>query len=414
VWLWDTEGHRYLDGVSSLWCNLHGHRVEAIDRAVEEQLAKIAHSTLLGLANVPSIELAARLVHLAPEGLARVFYSDAGATAVEAALKIAFQYQAQSGHPGRTRFAALDAAYHGDTMGSVSLGGIESMHGLFDPLRFDVLRLPSPHCYRCPLRLERSSCSLACAAEAEEILEQSAATLAAMVIEPLVQGAAGMIVHPEGYLARIHAACRRLGLLLVADEVATGFGRTGTLFACSQEAVSPDLLCLAKGLSGGYLPLAATLATEEVFAAFLGAADSGRTFLHGHTFTGNPLGCAAALASLDLLTGGVLAAVPGKAADLAHQLQARVAPLAFVGDVRQRGLMVGIELVVDRTTKEPYPSTRRVGHRVILEARRRGVILRPLGDVVVLMPPLCVSEEEICLLVEVTADSIRAATESHP
>ena len=409
-WLFDSDGRRYLDGVSSLWCNVHGHRVEAIDRAVREQLGRVAHSTLLGLASVPSIELATRLAELAPGGLERVFYSDAGATAVEAALKIAFQYQAQRGQPERTRFAALGWAYHGDTVGSVSLGGIEVMHGLFDPLRFEVVRLPSPHCYRCPLGLERESCEMRCADEAERILAEQAATLAGLVIEPLVQGAAGIVVHPPGYLARMRAACDRLGILLVADEVAVGFGRTGALFACSQEQVAPDLLCLAKGLSGGYLPLAATLATEEVFSAFLGPFDAYRAFFHGHTYTGNPLGCAAALASLDLLEA-LLPRLPERIALVRTLLEERVRPLSHVGEVRQKGLMVGIELVRDAATKQAYPPAWRVGHRVILEARRRGVIVRPLGDVVVLMPGLAMPEEELDLLVHTTAAAIRAVTE---
>jgi len=269
-WLIDTEGRRYLDGVSSLWCNIHGHRVEAIDRAVSEQLKRIAHSTMLGLASVPSIELAEKLVSVAPAGLTRVFYSDAGATAVEAAIKIAFQYQRQTGNPSRTRFAALSLAYHGDTVGSVSVGGIEPMHGMFDPLRFETVRLPAPYCYRCPLGMSPDTCKLACADRAVALLEEHAATLAALIIEPLVMGAAGMIIQPPGYLKLVAYACRRLGILFIADEVATGFGRTGTMFACTQEGVRPDLLCAAKGITGGYLPLAATLATEAVFAAFFG------------------------------------------------------------------------------------------------------------------------------------------------
>jgi adenosylmethionine-8-amino-7-oxononanoate aminotransferase len=394
-----------------LWCNVHGHRVEAIDRAVIDQLGRIAHSTLLGLASVPSIELAERLTQIAPAGLTRVFYSDAGATAVEAAVKIAFQYQQQIGQRSRVRFAALGAAYHGDTIGSVSLGGIEVMHGLFDPLRFDVVRLPSPHCYRCPLGLEQSSCATECAARAEAVIEEQGPSLAGLVIEPLVQGAAGMIIHPEGYLRRVAEACRRHGVLLVADEVATGFGRTGSLFACEQEGVTPDLLCLAKGLSGGYLPLAATLATEEVCDAFSGTVDSGRAFYHGHTYTGNALGCAAALASLDLLLEQVLPRLAGKVERLRSLLAEQIMPLEHVGQVRQKGLMVGIELVQDPGSRLPYAAARRMGHQVTLQARQRGVIVRPLGDVVVLMPPLAMSHDELELLVRTTAAAIQAATE---
>ncbi len=408
-WLVDTEGNRYLDGVSSLWCNLHGHRVEAIDRAVAEQLGRLAHSTMLGLASVPSIELAGKLVGLMPGALQRVFYSDAGATAVEAALKMAFQYHCQTGSPGRTRFAALGMAYHGDTVGSVSLGGIEAMHSVFDPLRFPVVRILSPYCYRCPLGLDRETCDMRCAAQAERILVENASSLAALVVEPLVQGAAGIITQPAGWLARVAGVCRDLGILVVCDEVATGFGRTSTLWACTQEGVSPDIMCLAKGISGGYLPLAATVATERIFEAFLGEPDSGRAFLHGHTYTGNPLGCAAAMASLDLLVG-MLPDLPCRAerfGELLGQARHGVPP---VGDVRRRGFVTGIEVVADTSTAEPYPASLRMGHRIVLRARKEGVIIRPLGDVVVLMPPLAMTDDEMRILVDVTARSIRAAT----
>ncbi|MFH1132077.1 MAG: adenosylmethionine--8-amino-7-oxononanoate transaminase [Pseudomonadota bacterium] len=410
-WLVDTEGNRYLDGISSLWCNLHGHKVAAIDKAIQNQLKKVAHTTLLGLSNIPSIEFAARLVQIVPPGLRRVFYSDAGATAVEAAVKMAFQYQVQTGHPEKTQFAALGHAYHGDTVGSVSLSGIEVMHSMFAPLRFDVIRLPSPYCYRCPLGLDQTACSMECAKEAEQILKENAASLAGVVVEPLVQGAAGIIVHPKGYLARLRKICDELNLLLIADEVATGFGRTGTMFACSQENVVPDLMCLAKGISGGYLPVAATLATEKVFEAFSGPIDSGRTFFHGHTYTGNPLGCAAAIASLDLLETGVLESLPKKQKFLNSLLNELIHPLPHVGDLRIKGLMAGIELVQDRNTKEPWPASARVGHRVICEARKQGVMLRPLGDVVVLIPPLVVSESELELLAHTTAQAIKTTTE---
>lgn len=407
-WLYDTDGNRYLDGVSSLWCNLHGHRVEAIDRAVTRQLGLIAHSTMLGLASVPAIELAAKLVPLLPENLARVFYSDAGATAVEAALKMAFQYHRQTGSSERTRFAALGNAYHGDTVGSVSVGGIEIMHGVFEPLRFDVVRLPQPYCYRCPLGLERDGCDLECAREAERILQREAPTLAALLVEPLVQGAAGIITQPEGWLSRVARACSELGILLICDEVATGFGRTGTLLASTQEDVQPDLLCLAKGISGGYLPVAATVATEEIFEAFLGAPHEGRAFLHGHTYTGNPLGCAAASASLDLLVP-MLGDLPSRAERFGRLLDEALEQVPHVGEVRRRGFMTGIELARNTDTAEPYPASLRMGQRVVRQARSRGVIIRPLGDVVVLMPPLALSDEETELLVQVTADSITAA-----
>jgi adenosylmethionine---8-amino-7-oxononanoate aminotransferase len=388
----DLDGREYLDGVSSLWCNVHGHCVPEIDAAVREQLDAVAHSTLLGISNVPAIRLARRLVELAPPGLNHVFYSDDGATAVEVALKMAFQYwrQALDPKPDKTKFLALQGAYHGDTLGDVSVGDQARFHYLFAPLLFPTLRAPNPYCYRCPLGLERASCRIDCADALAVLVREHADELAAVVIEPLVQGAAGMIVAPEGYLKKVREVTRRHNVLLIADEVAVGFGRTGTMFACSQEDVAPDFLCVAKGLTGGYLPLAATLTTDEVFNAFLGPADAGRTFFHGHTYTGNPLGAAAALASLDLLTAPTgLAALPAKVERLRTHLN-RMRDLPIVGDVRQKGLMAGVELVKDRKTRQPFSPRERMGTRACRMAREQGVLLRPLGDVVVVMPPLAI------------------------
>ncbi len=398
----DLDGRRYIDGVSSLWCNVHGHRVPELDEAVREQLGRVAHSTLLGLANVPSIRLARRLVELAPPGLTRVFFSDDGATAVEVALKMAFQFwrQCPTPRPKKTQYLALQAAYHGDTLGDVSVGGVVRFHQLFAPLLFPTVRAPSPYCYRCPLAKDRATCGIACVAELERLVEEHAEELAAVVIEPLVQGAAGMITAPPGFLRRVRDVTRAHDVLLIADEVAVGFGRTGSLFACTQEDVAPDFLCLAKGLTGGYLPLAATLTTEEVFAAFLGRPEEGRTFYHGHTYTGNPLGAAVALASLDLLQERVLPALPEKVERLRRHLE-RMAHLLCVGEVRQRGLMAGIELVRDRASRQPFPAEFRAGARVCRMARERGVLLRPLGDVVVVMPPLAVEADLLDQVCEV-------------
>jgi adenosylmethionine-8-amino-7-oxononanoate aminotransferase len=388
----DLDGNEYLDGVSSLWCNLHGHRVPEIDAALRQQLDAVAHSTLLGISNVPAIRLARRLIELAPPGLVHVFYSDDGTTAVEVALKMAFQYwrQCPRPRPSKTMYLALQAAYHGDTLGSVSVGDLARFHHLFAPLLFPTVRAPSPYCYRCPLGLKRESCHMECAGVVEDLIRQRSDELAAVVIEPLVQGAAGMITAPEGYLRRVREVTRAHDVLLIADEVAVGFGRTGTLFACTQEDVAPDFLCLAKGLTGGYLPLAATLTTDEVYQAFLGPPSAGKTFFHGHTYTGNPLGAAAALASLDLLTAPTgLPALPDKIERLRGHLQ-RLQGLPIIGDVRQKGLMAGIELVQDRPARRPFPAEERMGARFCRLARRRGVLLRPLGDVVVVMPPLAI------------------------
>ena len=405
----DDLGRRYLDGVSSLWCNVHGHRKREIDDAVQAQLDRVAHSTLLGLASVPSIELAEALVRIAPQGLSRVFYSDSGSTAVEVALKMAYQYWQQRGRPEKTRFAALSEAYHGDTVGSVSVGGMDLFHGIFRGLLFEVERLPSPT----PYHWTGGGDALAGALRAaERLLEEKGSTLAAVVIEPLVQGAAGMWMHPPGYLRAMAELCRKHEVLLVCDEVATGFGRTGTMFAVEQEDVRPDFLCLAKGLSGGYVPLAATLTTDRIYEAFLGEFASARTFFHGHTFTGNPLACAAALASLRLFeTERVLERVRRTAEVLRPKLAA-IAELEHVGDVRQRGLMVGIELVRERRTKEPYAYAERIGHRVCLALRKRGILLRPLGPVVVMMPPLSLTEAEAVRLGDAVREAIVEVTQA--
>jgi adenosylmethionine---8-amino-7-oxononanoate aminotransferase len=407
----DIEGNRYLDGVSSLWCNVHGHRVPELDRAVREQLDRVAHSTLLGVANVPAVVLARRLVELAPPGLTRVFFSDDGATAVEVALKMAFQYfrQCPDPQPRRTKYLALHNAYHGDTLGSVSVGGVERFHQTFGPLLFPTVKAPSPYCYRCPLGLSRDRCHTECADVLAGLVREHRDTLAAVVIEPLVQGAAGMIMAPPGYMRRVREVTREHGIFLIADEVAVGFGRTGSLFACSQEEVAPDFLCLAKGLTGGYLPLAATLTTERVFAAFLGRPEEGRTFYHGHTYTGNPLGAAAALANLDLMPAA-LAGLPERVERLRRHL-GRLAELPHVGEVRQRGMMAGVELVQDRQSRRPFPARLRVGHRVCRALRDRGILLRPLGDVLVVMPPLTIDPTLLDRLGEALYDGVAGIPE---
>jgi adenosylmethionine---8-amino-7-oxononanoate aminotransferase len=381
----DVSGRRYIDGVSSLWCNVHGHRHPRIDAAVRDQLDRVAHSTMLGLSHRPGIELARRLAEIAPPGLTRVFYSDSGSTAAEIALKMAFQYWRQRGEE-RPRFVALDMAYHGDTIGSVSVGGIDLFHSLYRPLLFDTLKAK-------PGDL----------GEMERLLAAHAGEVAAVIMEPLVQGAAGMLVHPEGYLRGVRELCDRHGVLLILDEVATGFGRTGRMFACEHEHVAPDLLCLAKGITGGYLPLAATLTTERIYEGFLGEFEEFRAFFHGHTYTGNPLACAAALATLDVFEEERTLERLQPKIELLGRLLEPLAAHPAVREVRRRGFMTGIELA-------EYPLPVRLGHRVTLEARRRGAIVRPLGDVVVLMPPLSIAEAELRRLVEITAEAIDAAT----
>jgi adenosylmethionine---8-amino-7-oxononanoate aminotransferase len=381
----DVDGNRYIDGVSSLWCNVHGHAHPRIDAAVRDQLGKVAHSTMLGLSHRPAIELAQRLVELTPPGLTRVFYSDSGSTATEIALKMAFQYWRQRGED-RRRFVALRMAYHGDTIGSVSVGGIDLFHAMYEPLLFETLKAEPGDVHGM-----------------DRLLAEHGGEVAAVIMEPLVQGAAGMLLHPPGYLRAVRELCDRHGVLLILDEVATGFGRTGTMFACEQEGVAPDLMCLAKGITGGYLPLAATLATEEIYEGFLGEHEELRTFFHGHTYTGNPLACAAALATLDVFREERTLERLQPKIDLLAELLHPVWAHAAVRQVRRRGFMVGVELVA-------HPLAERIGHRVTLEARRRGAIIRPLGDVVVLMPPLSISQEDLRRLVGITAEAIEAAT----
>lgn len=387
TWLVDEHGNRYIDGVSSLWCNVHGHRHPAIDGAVRGQLDRVAHSTMLGLSHRGAAELAAELVRVAPPGLERVFYSDSGSTAVEVALKMAFQFwQLRGGqHVRKVSFVCLEGAYHGDTVGSVSLGGMELFHSAFGPLLFEVHRAKAGD-----------------VADMERLLAAHEEEVAAVVVEPLVQGAAGMKLMPPGYLREVRDLCDRHGVLLVCDEVATGFGRTGTMFASEREGVSPDLLCLAKGLTGGYLPLAATLASERIYDAFLGAHEEFKTFFHGHTYTGNPLACAAALATLETFREErTLVRLQPKIRRLG-ELLSEVAEMPEVAEVRSCGLMAGIDL------GEHDPALR-LGHRVVLEARARGAIIRPLGDTIVLMPPLAIDRAELERLVAITAESISVA-----
>jgi adenosylmethionine-8-amino-7-oxononanoate aminotransferase len=409
----DEHGRRYLDGVSSLWCNVHGHRHPTIDAAVRAQLERVAHSTMLGLTHPGAAVLAERLVAIAPPGLTRVFYSDAGATAVEIALKIAFQACQLRGETRRTRFASLVEAYHGDTLGAVSVGYSETFHRFYRPLLFDALRLTPPHLFHWRDGMDPDDACRAALDEARRELGAHGHEIAALIVEPLVQGAAGMWTQPPAYLAGLAEIARAAGVLLVCDEVATGFGRTGTMFACEQAGVAPDLLCVGKGITGGYLPLAATLASEALFATFLGAYEDFVTFFHGHTYTGNPLACAAGIASLDVFRNeGTLAHAGGIARLLGERLAREVAPLAHVGDVRRHGTMVGIELVADRATRAPYAPAARIGHRVCDSVRKHGVILRPLGNVIVLMPPLSLRHDELDLLVSVTAHAIREVTEA--
>lgn len=406
-YLVDLYGRKYLDGVSSIWVNLHGHRKKTIDRAIEDQLQKIAHSTLLGLSNVPAILLAKSLVNISPKGLARVFYSDNGSTAVEVAIKMALQYWQLKGYPKKNRFVYFVNAYHGDTVGSVSVGGIDLFHKRFEPLLFESYKVNYPYCYRCHLSLTYPQCGMACLEEVETLVKTRQDELAALIIEPKIQAAAGMITSPPGYLQQIRRICREHDVLMIADEVATGFGRTGRMFACEHEGVTPDFMAIAKGITGGYLPLAATLTTQPIYEAFLGEYADFKTFFHGHSYTGNPLGCAAALANLKVFEREKTLTQLKPKIRLLSELLRPFHRLQHVGDVRQCGMIVGIELVKDKSSKEPFPLVERKGVQVGLAAKERGMLIRPLGNVLVLMPPLSTPPRTLVRMVRILYDSIQ-------
>ncbi|HOP86135.1 MAG TPA: adenosylmethionine--8-amino-7-oxononanoate transaminase [Syntrophorhabdaceae bacterium] len=409
-YLIDVEGKRYIDGVSSLWVLVHGHSKKELIDVLKSQAETLCHSTLLGIANVPSILLAKKIVDITPDGLTKVFYSDNGSTSVEIALKMAYQFWQQRGEKRRKRFIKFSNAYHGDTIGSVSVGGIDLFHNLYRPLLFKTYKAPSPYCYRCPLKLKKETCGLACVSEFEKIVKRYKDEVCAVIIEPIVQGAAGMIIQPRGFLSAIWKISKENGLLFIADEVATGFGRTGSMFACEHEDVKPDFMCLSKSITGGYLPLAVTLTTEEVFNGFLGNFEDFKTFFHGHTYTGNPLACAVALKNLELYESEkIIEKLESKIQLLTNELK-RFLELPCIGEVRQKGFMVGIELVQNKKTKKPYAPKEKIGQKVILEARKRGVVIRPLGDVIVLMPPLAIDEKTLIELVDITYKSIEKVT----
>ncbi len=409
TYLYDIHGNKYLDGTSSIWVNLHGHRHVALDMAIRKQLGKIAHSTLLGAASPPSIVLAKELVKIAPKGLTRVFYSDDGSTAVEVALKMAIQYWHQQNPPQKKKkkFVRLDAAYHGDTIGSMSVSGISLFHERFRPLLFSTIALDAPYCYRCPLHLRFPSCKTACLDPLEDVLATRHDQIAGVIIEPMVQAVAGLITQPPGYLSHVRALCTKYNVLLIADEVATGFGRTGKMFACDHEHVTPDLLCVAKGCTGGYLPLAATLTTENIYEAFLGEPNEHKTFFHGHSYTGNALGCAAALANLEIFKKEKTLAYVKKRSRKLRNLLKPLTELPIVGDIRQCGMMVGIELVKNKETHEPFPLSERIGHQVARECRRRGLLIRPIGNIVILVPPLATTEQELRQMTTILTKSCR-------
>ena len=408
----DIDGREYLDGAASMWCNIHGHRHPRIDAAIRDQLDRVSHCTSLGMGCDTTARLAKRLADIAPGNLEHVFFSSDGSSAVEVALKMAFQYwhQRENPRPEKSKFIALGEAYHGDTIGSASVGGIPRFHAIFEPLLFEVVHAPIPDPRRLPPGTSAESTTSAFLDELEALLQMHHQELAAMVIEPLVQCAAGMIMHPTGYLRGVRELTKRYEVLLIADEIAVGLGRTGTMFACEQENVVPDFLCLGKGLTGGYLPMAATLTNEKIYNAFLGPYHEARTLHHGHTFSGNPLAAAAALASLDVFEEEqTLVNLRPKIARLGEHL-CKLAEHPHVSTTRQRGLIGALELTPDKATGAPYPAQERRAWQVCRETLSRGVWLRPLADVLYVTPPLAISLEDIDFMMDALAAAIDTVT----
>lgn len=410
VKLVDVRGKEYYDGNSSVWLNPHGHNRPELNEAIIKQLEQIAHSTLLGAANVPALLLAERLVEITPDRLQKVFYSDSGAEAVEIGLKIAYLYWKHRGRPEKNKFLSMKNAYHGDTVGAVSVGGIDLFHSSFEKLLFHTEKVSYPYPYRFHGTPEH--CKEACLLELRNLLDEIAHEVAALVVEPMVQGAGGLIMMPEGYLAQVEQLCREYEVLLLADEVATGFGRTGKMFACEHENVQPDIMMLGKKLTGGYLPVAATLTSNEIYDAFYGDFQEAKTFFHGHSYTGNQLGCAVALASLDLYEKDQLIQhVQQVSREIAVDL-AKMEQLPHVGEVRQLGLMIGIELVKDKKTKQPYPWTDAIGGKVCRRARELGLITRPLDQVITFLPPLVSTLGELRDMISILHQAIEEVTQS--
>ena len=410
--LTDSEGHEYYDGVSSLWVNIHGHRHPKIDQAIVDQLGKVAHTTMLGLINVPATELAEELMAVVPKGLTKLFYSDDGSTAVEIAIKMAYQYWQLQGKPKKQKFVTLANAYHGDTVGTVSVGGIDLFHRIFSSLLFESIQAPCPSCYHCTLASDPELCGMICIDEVEKILAAHHEEIAAMIVEPLVQAAAGMLTQPKGYLKKLRELTEKYNVLFLVDEVATGFGRTGKMFACDHEDVSPDFMMVAKGITGGYLPLAATFMTDEIYNAFLGDYTQQRTFFHGHSYTGNPLCCAAGLANLEIFREEkVIEGLRDKIAAASAKL-VTFEDLKHVGEVRQQGLMIGIELAQDPKKKIPFSWNMAMGAKVCKKTREYGLIIRPIGSVVVFMPPLISTVQEIEHMLTIIYKSIQEVTET--
>lgn len=416
-YLIDSNGKKYFDGVASMWVNVHGHNRREINQAIKKQIDKVSHSTLLGLANVPSTILSEKLLKLLPTHFKKVFYSDDGSTAVEVALKMAFQYHQSKNkpEPKRKKFLAFTNAYHGDTVGGMSVGEIDVFVETFKPLLFKSFRAEYPNCYRCPVNKTYPSCKLACLKSFEDILAGHHTEIAACIVEPMMEGAFGMVPMPPDYLSKMAKLCKKHDILLIFDEVATGFGRTGKMFALDHlnktiGKTKPDIICIAKGLTGGYLPLAATVTTKKIYDAFLGRFDEFKAFFHGHTYTGNQLGSAAAIASIEIFKKDKTLTKGKKKSKLIESELSKLSDLPHVGDIRGMGFMWGVEIVKNKTTKKPFATKDRIGYKICLESRKAGLFIRPLGDVITFIPPLTVTEKEIVKYIKIIKNSIEEVT----
>jgi len=414
VYVYDIYGRKFLDGVSSLWCNVHGHNHPKLNSAVEEQLKKIAHFTTLGASNVPAIVFAKNLVDITPPGLTKVFYSEDGAEAMEIAIKIAYHYWHNKGEKQKNKFITLSEAYHGDTIGSVSVGGINIFHEKYRPLLFDVYKMPSPYLEAVKKvgrekALEYDTTKILMD-EVEEFIFKNHQEIAAFVLEAGVQGAAGILPFPKGYLKEIRRVCDEYNVLMIVDEVATGFGRSGSMFACEKEGIEPDIMALGKGITGGYLPLAATVVRDEIFNEFLGEFGEAKHFYHGHTYTGNPLACSVAIANLEVFEEEQTLKKLQPKINLLTEKLTGFWELEHVGDVRQYGFMAGVELVKDKKTGEPFPYGERTGFKVAKMMIEKGIWIRPLGDVMVIMPPLVIKEEELEFFLDTLKECISILT----
>lgn len=408
-YLYDVDGQEYIDIISSWWCNLLGHCHPAISAAITEQLGRLEHVIFANFTHEPAIHLAEELKALLPPGLTKFHFSDNGSAAVECALKMSLQYQYQTGHPERTRFMCLSNGYHGETIGALSVGGLDLYTQIYKPMLIrDILRIEAPDCYRCPYGKNRETCGCECFVHAEELFARHADETCAVIVEPLLQGSAGMRIYPADYLLKLRRLCNQTGILLIADEIATGFGRTGKLFACDHAGITPDIMCLSKGLTGGFMPMSITAVTQEIYDAFYADYREGKAFLHSHTYSGNPLGCATARAVLKVLREEpILATAHETATYLTERLQATFGAHPHVGEIRHIGLIHALELVENRATKRPFTKSR-VGYAVYKEALKRGLLLRPLGDVLYFNPPLTITKGTLDQAIARFEDALKA------